>query len=305
MFFKNLLFSCWTCLSGHRANTCQHGNRPLYALKNKGRPRPSSQTRSKDTPDIPSLNSPEFGAFHARVLSDPLLHKEYFHQEDPAKSPRKRAAPYVKRATSKTKTEPLGGMDVFRPLSTAEFLMWKELCFGGTYYSSAPTEVQSVEFTPVVVDTVYSPGTTVPSPPEVNAMVDDIASSSLPSAPDVMTDDIVPCLLPTPLSLPGPLELPTAALDLFGNPITELGTPFSFDFMEANLFGPKNTESFSSFFIPENETQCLSADVSLPGSWETEGYDALTRASYFSDLLESPLFKEFGMMDDGFSSDTF
>ena len=67
MLVKNLLMTCWSCLNGHRASTCQHPTRPLYVLKNKGRPRPQTRSRTKDNPDVMSINDPCFTLFHEHI----------------------------------------------------------------------------------------------------------------------------------------------------------------------------------------------------------------------------------------------
>ena len=127
MLVKNLLMTCWSCLNGHRASNCQHPTRPLYALKNKGRPRPQTLSRSKDNPDVMSIDDPGFTLFHEHIMNDPILRKEYFHADE-VKSPKKRAAaPYaVKRGRSRS-----GGstVDIYAgKCSAEEVLRWRELC---------------------------------------------------------------------------------------------------------------------------------------------------------------------------------
>src|SRR5438477_8676823 len=107
MFVQNLVMSCWSCLNGHRAKSCQHVDRPLYALKNKGRPSPQTRTRTKAEPDVPCLEGLAFIAFHSSVMNDPILRKEYYHADnvqDKSLSKRPRVAPYVKRERSKSAT---------------------------------------------------------------------------------------------------------------------------------------------------------------------------------------------------------
>ena len=127
MLVKNLLMTCWSCLNGHRASNCHHPTRPLYALKNKGRPRPQTLSRSKDNPDVMSIDDPGFTLFHEYIMNDPILRKEYFHADE-AKSPKKRAAaPYaVKRGRSRS-----GGstVDIYAgKCSAEEVFRWRELC---------------------------------------------------------------------------------------------------------------------------------------------------------------------------------
>src|SRR5271169_2473081 len=129
MFVQNLLMTCWSCLNGHRASTCQHSTRPLYALKNKGRPRPQGFSRSKEYPDILSLDDPSFATFYQTIMNDPILRKEYFHAEDPAKSPRakRNVAPYVKRGRSRERGDTI--VDIYSGVcSDEEIMRWRECC---------------------------------------------------------------------------------------------------------------------------------------------------------------------------------
>jgi len=121
--------TCWSCLNGHRASTCQHSTRPLYALKNKGRPRPQGFSRSKEHPDILSLDDPSFATFYQTIMNDPILRKEYFHAEDPAKSPRgkRNIAPYVKRSRSRERGDTI--VDIYSGVcSDEEIIRWRECC---------------------------------------------------------------------------------------------------------------------------------------------------------------------------------
>ena len=80
VFHQNLSLSCWQCLNGHRSGSCQHTTgRGLFLLKNKGRPSGTDQPRSKDAPDVPFLDSIEFLYLHAKIMSDSVLKKMYFH----------------------------------------------------------------------------------------------------------------------------------------------------------------------------------------------------------------------------------
>ena len=140
MFVQNLLLSCWACLSGHRASSCQHSMRPLYALKNKGRPRPGTG-RSKDRPDIMSLDDPSFQQFCEAVMNDPISRKEYFHEapvgpaaksapslgRNPGTSGAQRPAPYI---VMNRKLEDAPGLgDIYAGACTEEEkLRCRELC---------------------------------------------------------------------------------------------------------------------------------------------------------------------------------
>jgi len=137
MFMQNLLLSCWACISGHRATSCQHHTRPLYALKNKGRPRPGTG-RTKDCPDIMSLNDASFQCFREEVMNDPVSRKEYFHEapiepatksalsKSPGASKAKRSAPYI---VKNRKTGDVGGLqDIYGGVCTEEGkLRWRKL----------------------------------------------------------------------------------------------------------------------------------------------------------------------------------
>jgi len=134
MFIQNLVLSCWNCLNGHRASHCVHEDRPLYALKNKGRPRPGTE-RLKGKPDMDSLHDGTLAHFHHKVMSDPVLYRQYYHDQPPSpvagkpvrrggNSPTKRNAPYtVKERPRCTDEEVYWGK-----VSDDDQDRWRELC---------------------------------------------------------------------------------------------------------------------------------------------------------------------------------
>src|SRR5271156_3241857 len=102
MFFRGLTLSCWGCLQGHRAQKCPHENRPLYALKRKGRPNKDCQLLPLDAnkPHLESFTASAVEQFFANILADPLLRDWYYHEEEPVKSP-----PTNCKKPSKTKSD--------------------------------------------------------------------------------------------------------------------------------------------------------------------------------------------------------
>jgi len=123
MFVRNLVLACWSCLKGHRSGSCNHASRPLYALKNKGRPYPSSGIRSEESPDISSLDSPDFKIFREAVMMDPILRRRFYHEKDPSKLARKKRK--LKRSNCPRSAESDITMDV---ITDYDFEMWKVLC---------------------------------------------------------------------------------------------------------------------------------------------------------------------------------
>lgn len=205
MFVENLLLACWSCLNGHRARTCNHTHRSLYALKNKGRPR-STTPRSKDSPDILSLHDPSFAAFVSSVLNDPILKKEYFHAENPAeKGPAKRAAPYPKRGASppgkRGREEEETAVDIYVGRVGVEGVTrWRELCglvdvVLGTVADPPPFASGDEVVTPVL----RSPGAAITSPltPPIAVPMDEImalengSSSPVTSEMSLLESDIM------------------------------------------------------------------------------------------------------------------
>jgi hypothetical protein len=135
MFVQNLVLSCWNCLNGHRASHCAHEDRPLYALKNKGRPRPGTE-RAKGKPDMTSLHDGTFARFHETVMNDPGLYRQYFHERPPSpvagkpvrrgsnSSSGKRNAPY----TVRDRPGCSDGEVYWGKCSDEQRDRWKELC---------------------------------------------------------------------------------------------------------------------------------------------------------------------------------
>src|SRR5277367_3230952 len=194
MFVQNLLLACWSCLNGHRARTCNHTTRPLYALKNKGRPR-STTPRSKDSPDILSLHDASFPAFVSNVLNDPILKKEYFHAENPAETPpAKRVAPYPKRGSSPGKRgrgveEEM--LDIYAgSVGEDGVRRWRELCglvdvVLGAVADASPFAFGDGVVTPVVHSPIAAITSPLTPPPVAVPMDEVVALESGPSSPGV------------------------------------------------------------------------------------------------------------------------
>ena len=129
MFVRGLTLSCWGCLQGHRAQTCTHENRPLYALKRKGRPHKDDHLLpvEQDTPHFENLaNTQAFEAFLYRIFADPALKDWYYREEEPVKSPGSPKKPCKKKPEEKKHADPnemYGGR-----ITYDEFQRWKQLC---------------------------------------------------------------------------------------------------------------------------------------------------------------------------------
>lgn len=188
MFSQNLMLTCWSCLNGHRATSCQHSARPLYALKNKGRPRPGTG-RSMDRPDVLSLDDISFQRFREMIMNDPVKRKEYWHEEpvEPTAKPatrgrkrvtgEKRPAPYVvkNRKTGGVKGGGLG--NIYQGACTMEqHLRWRELC-GVLGIHLGGVEVATGILLPALPKTTMSHGPLI-SPPDTEIHVADVSSLS-------------------------------------------------------------------------------------------------------------------------------
>src|ERR1700738_614496 len=81
MLYLNILMSCAQCLAGHRACPDQHYDRPLFAIKNKGRGAGAGSSRSSQEPDFPQgTNDPAVLIFHEAMMADSKMRREYFHK---------------------------------------------------------------------------------------------------------------------------------------------------------------------------------------------------------------------------------
>ena len=332
MLIKNLLMTCWSCLNGHRARTCQHPTRPLYVLKNKGRPRPQAYSRTKDNPDVMSIDDPGFTLFHEHIMNDPILRKEYFHSDE-VKSPKKRAAaPYaVKRGRSR---EGDSKIDIYTgKCCDEEVLRWRELCgvvgvsFNGngtnfvmpvwpTAGSTSMTSCSTMITSPVsTVNT--SPASTMNTPP-----VSTMETPTLYALNTELnnTDNVVPsmntmntetnldnCLSPSPDAFLHPTLLDSAPK--FSSGTFNEHTP-TFDYIQFNALTPCQSKDLnlnspiipfdsSSFAEPQlsyKETEDL-YQGSLPSPWESELDSPVP-------TIDTPLFGELFGDDMGYSSDS-
>ena len=133
MFYCGLILSCWSCHQGHRAQKCPHANRPMYALKRKGRPTRESELLplSPDTPHVQNITGTEFDEFCARILASPKLKEWYWHEREDTEGPSRRATSHTKpkkgkcqeKAEAKDPKEMYEGM-----ITTEQYVRWKQLC---------------------------------------------------------------------------------------------------------------------------------------------------------------------------------
>jgi len=132
MFVRGLTLSCWSCLQGHRATNCIHNNRPLYALKRKGRPHKSDHLLPLDqnTPHIPNISDTQaFDAFLSRIETDPTLKDWYYHDQEPVRSPPSTLKKSPRKKPDDKKASPTKPKDMYAGRLTPEqFQRWKELC---------------------------------------------------------------------------------------------------------------------------------------------------------------------------------
>jgi hypothetical protein len=128
MLHKNILVSCKNCIAGHRASHCEHLDRPLYAIKNKGRGGGTNgPSKLAQHPDfLRGINDPALGLFHQNMMTDPKMYKEYYHDDNvTSSSPRKRPAPYAKEQQGNVGK--VDGMYGGR-LSPQQVILWRQLC---------------------------------------------------------------------------------------------------------------------------------------------------------------------------------
>ena len=132
MFVRGLTLSCWSCLQGHRATNCIHNNRPLYALKRKGRPHKSDHLLPLDqnTPHIPNISDTHaFDAFLARIETDPTLKDWYYHDQEPIRSPPSTLKKSPRKKPEDKKPVPTKPKDIYGgSLTSEQFQRWKDLC---------------------------------------------------------------------------------------------------------------------------------------------------------------------------------
>ena len=156
MFHENLLFACWSCIQGHRSNTCSHDSRPLWALKNKGRPGSglTSSPRNPQRPDLPFLDSPDFSNFRKYIFGDSASFKEFYHEVDPRSENKERrtSLPKIKKVMAEIKFDDKLG---FSDLQT-----WMEMC-GVTSFNGGLVRVGEAHLSPLFAGTP----TSSPSPP--------------------------------------------------------------------------------------------------------------------------------------------
>jgi hypothetical protein len=182
-------------------------------LKNKGRPRPQNWTRTKDNPDAACLNDVSFTRFYEKVMSDPLLRKEFFHAEDPAKSPSKgkRTAPYViKRGRSISATT----VDIYAgTCSVEEISRWRELCgVVGVVFQDKSVVAKTLPSWPTAEDVPY---TQVINPPQQITSTEDPHPTDLThsmhspesTASDLSNDDDVEISTPANIFFASPSDI--------------------------------------------------------------------------------------------------
>jgi len=163
MFYQNLLFSCWSCIKGHRSNSCNHQDRPLWLLKNKGRPGLAKNSqRDPNKPDLPYLHCPEFITLHSSICRDSSNRKDYYHSEDPSLSPKKPIPP--RTATTPPRAEAQRDLDLMyrAPLSDDTFARWVQCCkIGGTQMGA---NVFNTPTSGLIPHSRFSFGSSSPSP---------------------------------------------------------------------------------------------------------------------------------------------
>lgn len=128
MLYKNIMMSCKSCIAGHRASSCQHSDRPLHAIKNKGRGAgPHAPTSSAQQLIFGrGLWDPSLETFRQNMMNDPRLYKEYYH-DDKSSSPSPRqhhATPYSRKQQGAVKADDM----YVGALSPQQVTLWRQLC---------------------------------------------------------------------------------------------------------------------------------------------------------------------------------
>ena len=120
--------SCRSCITGHRTNHCRDSDRPLYAIKNKGRGEGTScLPRSSQQPDFPhGVTDPAVRIFYQNMMNNSKLYKEYYHDSEPSTpSPCSQTmpCPRTQKKSGKRVDDMYGGT-----LSPEQVALWRELC---------------------------------------------------------------------------------------------------------------------------------------------------------------------------------
>jgi len=235
MFYENLLFACWSCIQGHRANTCPHEGRALWALKNKGRPCILSSQRDRENPDLASgsLKSDGFTVFRNKIMNDPVMHKDYFHEVDPKTVDKE-------RRTSSPKKKPVE-VQYNEKVEASDVEEWMELC-GVVPFNGGLLRIEEVQ-PPLITQSS-------PSPPHISHP----HTSPSPSS-----------LLPSTHPAPDPLELafmPPADLSVADQSSTSSNT-FSSDVTKFDeLFDELSSETCPSSFISTTDIEVTTSSTS-------------------------------------------
>jgi Copper fist DNA binding domain len=131
MLRKNIMMSCARCLAGHRASSCNHYDRALFAIKNKGRG--AGLNRSNQMPDFPngSVES-DIHAFHQAMMDDPKMYREYYH-ETRVENPTQSASTPSQQPTTPSPRRQQGEVrkvdDMYTGSLTPEQVdLWQQLC---------------------------------------------------------------------------------------------------------------------------------------------------------------------------------
>lgn len=127
MLYHNIMMSCASCLAGHRAGPCQHTDRPLFAIKNKGRGTGGS-SRSSHEPDFPQgIRDPAVLIFHQAMMQDEKMYREYYHA-----TPGNQATPRQQITAPCSRKQKSGGGrvdDMYSgSLNPEQVTLWRQLC---------------------------------------------------------------------------------------------------------------------------------------------------------------------------------
>jgi hypothetical protein len=271
VFSQNLLLSCWPCLNGHRSGKCEHEDRPLYALKNKGRPSSTDRPRSEQRPDIVSLHSAEFLLFHQSIMEDSKLKKMYFHEKKaPAadKNVSKRSAPYQKRREKSASKS----IDIYGgTLNEVQLQRWRVLC--GLTVETCATSASTIP-TAVSLPAATNPSILAASPrptPDVSPSTFPLTTSDSETS-QVLTPQILePAFDPSLYTI-----LDSKAEDWLSSPLRavyseDTGEEFFYSGILFDHDIPLQDDSYDLSFLetpPSISTQNLPPDSSIPSSWK-------------------------------------
>lgn len=205
-------------------------------------------------------------------MSDPILRREYFHDYDPAKSPRKRPAPYVKRRRNGSYSEGTA-MDIYTgTCSASDIHRWRELCgVAGVSFGNALQELTSLPLWPSVEKYPLAAATMT-------------TTTTITADAAITNTDSIACPVASSTEISSTLQVVPQS---DGMPCTPGGDTISFICGEPPMSPVANAGDF--LVSGATDIQYLKPEVLLPAGWEQEMNDLQSLSDEF---LRSDLFDD-------------